>query len=72
MSKIARIIKQEIATKRVWEYAIVHADARERAITYSNLLSEIIGKEPAYIMPLAPVVGVHNGNGAVGIGVSYD
>ncbi len=72
MRKITQIIQKEIATKRVWEYAIVHADAEARATRYAEMLTEIIGKKPAYIMPLSPVVGVHNGNGAVGIGVSYD
>jgi len=72
MRKITQIIKQEIATKRVWEYAIVHADAEDRAIMYGSLLTDITGKKPAYIMPLAPVVGVHNGNKTVGIGISYD
>lgn len=72
MRKITQIIKNEIATKRVWEYAIVHADAESRAIKYAEILTDIIGKKPCYIMPLSPVVGVHNGNGTVGIGVSYD
>ncbi len=71
MRKISAIIRKEMQSTRVWEYAIVHADDPARAEKYSRVLSEIIGKDPAYIMPLSPVVGVHNGIGAIGIGVSY-
>lgn len=72
MKKIINIIKRELAQNNLWEYAIVHAQAQERAEEYATLLTAITGKKPAYIMSLSPVVGVHNGIGAVGIGVSYD
>lgn len=72
MRKIIKIIKTELQSRAVWEYAIVHAEAEERARQYAELLTSLIGKEPAWIMPLSPVVGVHNGPGTVGIGVSYD
>ena len=72
MAKIIAIVRKDLQDKKVWEYAIVHAEAEERAKQYAELLQELTGKKPAYIMPLSPVVGVHNGNGTVGIGVSYD
>jgi uncharacterized protein len=72
MAKILRQIKSELESKTLWEYAIVHADAEERALKYGEALTALTGKKPAYIIPLSPVVGVHNGVGTVGIGVSYD
>jgi DegV family protein with EDD domain len=72
MRKIVGLIEAELKEKKLWEYAIVHADAWNRAEKYAERLTKLTGKPPAYIMPLSPVVGVHNGNGAVGIGVSYD
>jgi uncharacterized protein len=72
MKKIIAMIAAELQSKTLWEYAIVHAEAQDRAEEYGRLLSQITQKEPAYIMPLSPVVGVHNGIGAVGIGVIYD
>ncbi len=72
MRKIVAMIKEELKHKHLWEYAIVHADASDRAYKYAELLTTATGKKPAYIMSLSPVVGVHNGNGTVGIGVSYD
>lgn len=72
MRKILAIIKAQSRSRKLWDYAIVHADAEERAHQYALELSRILGKQPAYIMPLSPVVGVHNGIGAVGIGISYE
>lgn len=72
MKKIINIIKVELEHNKLWEYAIVHADAQDRAEQYAKLLTAITGKKPSYIMSISPVVGVHNGIGAVAIGVSYD
>lgn len=72
MRKILAIIKAQSHGQKVWEYAIVHAEAESRARQYAEALTAITGKKPAYIMPLSPVVGVHNGIGAVGIGISYE
>ncbi|MCB5251813.1 MAG: DegV family protein [Candidatus Cloacimonadaceae bacterium] len=72
MRKIIKTIQGELHDKKLWKYAIVHAEARDRAEEYAHKLTKLLGKSPAYIMPLTPVVGVHNGIGAVGIGVIYD
>lgn len=72
MRKILGLIGADLRQNKLWEYAIVHADAQERADKYATALTALTGKKPAYIMPLSPVVGVHNGIGAIGIGVSYD
>jgi DegV family protein with EDD domain len=72
MEKIIAFIAKDLQTRKIWEYAIVHAEAEDRAKSYAQKLTQLTGKKPAYIMPLSPVVGVHNGIGAVGIGVSYD
>ena len=69
MSKIINILQKRSSEKQIWNYAIVHAQARERAEKYAEKLTKVIGKEPAYIMELSPVVGVHNGIGAIGIGL---
>jgi DegV family protein with EDD domain len=72
MKKILNLISRELGTRRIWNYAIVHADDPDRAAEYASKLYAITGKEPAYTMPLSPVVGVHNGIGAVAIGVLYE
>ncbi len=72
MRRIIDLIRTDLAHNKLVDYAIVHADAPDRAIKYGELLEQLTGKKPAYIMPLSPVVGVHNGIGAIGIGLSYD
>lgn len=72
MKKIIAMIETNLRDKALWEYAIVHAQAPTRAENYARILSDITGKAPAYIMPLSPVIGVHNGIGTVGIGVIYE
>ncbi|MDP8201425.1 MAG: DegV family protein [Candidatus Tenebribacter burtonii] len=69
MKKILELLYKKTENSKIWNYAIVHADAESRAQIYAEKLTNIIGKEPAYIMELSPVVGVHNGIGAVGIGI---
>lgn len=68
-NKIVQIIKKVASENKIWNYAIVHAKAENRANSYAKLLTNITGKAPAYIMPLSPVIGVHNGIGAVGIAI---
>lgn len=70
--KITGLVEKDLQSHKLWDYAIVHADAETRARMYARMLEKLTGRPPAYIMPLSPVVGVHNGIGAVAIGVSYD
>ncbi|MDD3051122.1 MAG: DegV family protein [Candidatus Cloacimonetes bacterium] len=72
MKKILNIITNLAEKNEIWNYAIVHADNADRAQKYAERLTEILKKEPAYVMPLSPVVGVHNGIGAVGIGIMLE
>lgn len=72
MKKILGIVKQWIQTDRIWKYAIVHAQNPGRAGEYAEKLAEIIGKEPAYIVEVSPVIGVHNGIGVVGIAFMFE
>lgn len=72
MNRIIGMIAAGMKQRSIWEYAIVHADALERAEEYAQRLGKLTGKKPAFISSLSPVVGVHNGIGAVAIGVAYD
>jgi len=69
MKKIIKEIKILNEAKGIWNYAVVHAQALERAYSYADKLKQTTGKKPAYIVDISPVVGVHNGLGAVGIAV---
>jgi DegV family protein with EDD domain len=72
MKKILRMVERAAREHGVWRYAVVHARNPARAERYAENLTGLLGMEPAFIMPLSPVVGVHNGIGAVGITLLLD
>jgi DegV family protein with EDD domain len=72
MRKILGLIGREAAGRRVWKYAVVHAQNRFRALRYGAELAPVLGQEPAFIMDISPVIGVHNGIGAVGICLMFE
>ncbi len=67
MKKIVQLVKNLSAEGEIWEYALVHAQNLDRAHKYASKLQEVLQKKPGYIMDISPVIGVHNGIGAVGI-----
>jgi len=69
MKKIIKTIKEMSEKSDIWNYAIVHAQNRERAELYVEKLQEAIHLDPAFILDVSPVIGVHTGIGTLGIGV---
>jgi hypothetical protein len=69
MKKIVGLIQKMDDKNKIWNYSIVHAQNPERARIYAQKLTDVLNKEPLYVMDISPVVGVHNGIGAVGIGL---
>jgi len=67
MTKILKKINKFAQQEKTWGYAIVHVQNPERARLYENELTKILQKKPAYIMDVAPVIGVHAGIGAVAV-----
>ncbi|MBM3312624.1 MAG: DegV family EDD domain-containing protein, partial [Candidatus Aminicenantes bacterium] len=61
MAKILRLVAAEAAKAPLWNYAVVHALAPDRAAAYGQKLTALLGKPPAYTMSVAPVIGVHSG-----------
>lgn len=71
MKKIVQLVKNLSAEGEIWNYAFVHAQNLDRAQMYASKLQEILHKKPVYIIDISPVVGVHNGIGAVGISLMF-
>jgi len=65
------MIKDMVDKRELWNYAIVHAQNRERAEMYAEKMKECIHQDPAYIVDISPVIGVHKGIGAVGIALMF-
>ena len=67
MKKILAMIGKAAADRKIWRYAVVHAQNPGRAHLYGQKLEAMLGRPPAYIMDVSPVVGAHNGIGVVGV-----
>jgi fatty acid kinase/fatty acid kinase fatty acid binding subunit len=72
MKKILGLVREAVAGRAVWNYGLVHAQAPDRARRYAEALEAALGKAPAFISDVSPVVGVHNGIGVVGIGLMFE
>ena len=72
MKKILGLIRRDGKGRRVWNYGLVHAQNRARAMLYANALEGLLGKKAAFISDVSPVIGVHNGIGVVGVGLMYE
>jgi hypothetical protein len=70
--KILRMIAKRHSELRIHSYAVVHVKNIERAEAYAQEIEKICGKPVSFIMDVSPVVGVHNGIGAIGICLSYE
>jgi fatty acid-binding protein DegV len=53
--------------EKIRGYAVVHVRNQKRAALYGQKLTEILGKEPEFMIDVAPVIGVHAGIGAVAV-----
>jgi DegV family protein with EDD domain len=72
MEKIKNLMSEFAKKGKIWNYAIVHARALDRAQLYAKQLEQELGKAPAYIQEISPVIGAHNGIGVVGLGIMLD
>jgi hypothetical protein len=67
MAKIFKACETFAAENGIWNYAIVHALAPGRAEIYAQKLTERLGRPPLFINDVAPVIGVHAGDGTVAV-----
>lgn len=72
MAKILDLIREATTGRRVWNYGLVHAQNGGRARLYAEALEAMLGRPPAFVSEVSPVVGVHNGIGVVGVGLMYE
>lgn len=66
-NKIKKHVEEIQKTYGIETYAIVHANAANRASEYARVFEEIIGKIPEYIMDISTVVAMSAGIGTVAI-----
>lgn len=69
IDRIQKVVSEMQGQDRIWNYCIVHARSSESAEMVSARLREIVGREPAYIMNISPVLGAHSGIGSIAVGI---
>ena len=65
--KIFKHVKEVQDTYGIESYAIVHANAWDRAKDYEEIYTALIGKKPSYVMDISTVVAMSAGIGTVAI-----
>jgi len=51
----------------IWNYSVFHAHAAAQAHQCRLELEKLLGKPPAYVMDISPIIGLNAGSGAVAI-----
>jgi hypothetical protein len=72
MKKILRIVGKLTEEKRIWNYAVVHAQNPERARIYEEILSRMFQRRPAFTLDVSPIIGVHSGIGSLAIALMLE
>lgn len=70
--QIMKIVRITHAEKGITRYAIVHADALDKALEFKNKCMQILGKEPEYIMNISTIVGMSAGIGTVAVSYIWE
>ncbi len=65
--KILNIVENIHNKSPVSKYCIVHAGAPEKALSYRELFTPLLGKEPEYVVEISPIVALSAGIGAVAV-----
>jgi hypothetical protein len=69
LKKIKRMIRKHLYSNKLWNYALIYSDPGEsqRASEYADKLKSLIGRSPAFVESIAPVVGVNAGPGTIAV-----
>jgi len=65
--KIKDLVANIQKEKGIERYAIVHADAADRAKAYEEYMVKLTGKQPEYIMDISTIVAMSAGIGSVAV-----
>lgn len=71
-NKIAKKIQQFQKQRPISELAIVHTGCLETAESFSSYITKITGIQPSFITPTSTVIGLHAGQGCVGVAIISD
>jgi len=61
-----------LENKKVWGYAISHANNLETAQIYIDEMKKLTGMDPEFVSPATPALAVHAGPGVVALSIMLD
>jgi DegV family protein with EDD domain len=72
MKKVIKAMERFISGRRVWEYAITHANNSETANWYAVEMQRLTGKEPVFIDHASPALVANTGPGVACISLMLE
>lgn len=72
LNKIYKHIKNISVGKTLWNYIILHANNPGGAGEAEEKMKQITGKDAVSVVNIAPVIGMHAGNGAIAISLMFN
>ncbi len=72
LKKVYAHIEKISRGRIIWNYILLHADNPEGAKEAEEKMLQISGKKPVSVVDISPVIGIHAGNGAIGISLLFD
>lgn len=70
--KLISLVNQLVENQEIVSYAIVHADAEEKATEYAKVFTSLIGKSPTYTTNISSIVAMNAGVGCVAIALTIN
>ncbi|EOI00307.1 DegV family EDD domain-containing protein [Enterococcus moraviensis ATCC BAA-383] len=70
--KIIHELKKITEKNKIKRYAVIHANAEERAISWKNKLTKQFGFEPNFMMAISTVVAMSAGQGSVAVAIEIE
>jgi uncharacterized protein len=70
--KLVRDYTRLLKDKKIWEYAVMHANNKEAAHWYAVEMEKITGKKPVFVDNVSPVLAANTGQGVVGVAVMLE
>lgn len=67
LRRIAATFEKLLERRGITDYAVVHANAPEKAAKLADDLIRRSGAQPAYITGISPLIGIHSGPGSVAV-----
>ena len=72
MKKMMKHIARETSGKKIWEYAITHANNAAAAQWYSMEMEKLTGKKPVFIDHASPALVANTGPGVVAVSLMLE